>query len=164
MERLNDELEIIHSMEFSDYFLIVADYIEYAKANDILVGPGRGSAAGSIVAFVLGITNVDPIKYDLLFERFLNPERQTMPDIDVDFSDHRRDEVIDYVRQKYGDKHVAQIITFGTFGARSLLRELFKTMAIDDRDAQFILSKIPSQSNQNIVTHVRGSNDLATYI
>lgn len=164
MERLNDELEIIHSMEFSDYFLIVADYIEFAKSNDILVGPGRGSAAGSLVAFVLGITDVDPIKYDLLFERFLNPERRTMPDIDVDFSDHRRDEVINYVRQKYGEEHVAQIITFGTFGARSLLRELFKTMEIDERDAQFILSKIPSQAPQRIATYVRESEDLAAYI
>lgn len=164
IERLNYELSIIHSMEFSDYFLIVADYIEYAKANDILVGPGRGSAAGSIVAFVLGITNVDPIKYDLLFERFLNPERRTMPDIDVDFSDHRRDEVIDYVRQKYGEEHVAQIITFGTFGARSLLRELFKTMAIDERDVQFILSKIPSQAHQSIATYVKESDDLIAYI
>src|SRR5690625_2972145 len=164
MERLNEELTIIHSMEFSDYFLIVADYIEFAKSNDILVGPGRGSAAGSLVAFVLGITDIDPIKYDLLFERFLNPERRSMPDIDVDFSDHRRDEVIDYVRQKYGEEHVAQIITFGTFGARSLLRELFKTMEIDERDAQFILSKIPSHAPQKIATYVRESEDLATYI
>jgi DNA polymerase-3 subunit alpha len=163
-QRLSYELQVIKSMKFSDYFLIVADYIDYAKSKHIMVGPGRGSASGSIVAYVLGITDVDPMKYDLLFERFLNPERQTMPDIDVDFSDHRRDEVIDYVRQKYGEEHVAQIITFGTFGARSLLRELFKTMAIDERDAQFVLAKIPAHAPRPIATYVRESEDLVAYI
>src|SRR5699024_1842802 len=101
-ERLAYELNVIQSMQFSDYFLIVWDFVVYAKEHNILVGPGRGSAAGSLVSYVLGITEVDPIKYNLLFERFLNPERVTLPDIDIDFSDHRRDEVIDYVRDKYG--------------------------------------------------------------
>lgn len=163
-ERLRYELSIIQSMQFSDYFLIVWDFIAYAKTNGILVGPGRGSAAGSVVAYVLGITEVDPIKYDLLFERFLNPERVTMPDIDIDFSDHRRDEVIDYVRNKYGDEHVAQIITFGTFAARSLLRELIKTIGIDQQDAYFILKEIPVQAKSTIVEYVKDSPDLQQYI
>ena len=102
IERLQYELNIIHQMGFDDYFLIVWDYVRYAKINKILVGPGRGSAAGSLVAYVLGITNVDPLQYDLLFERFLNPERVSMPDIDIDFQDDRRDEVVDYVIQKFG--------------------------------------------------------------
>lgn len=163
-ERLTYELNIIQSMGFSDYFLIVWDFVAFAKKSGILVGPGRGSAAGSLIAYVLGITEVDPIKYELLFERFLNPERQTMPDIDVDFSDHRREEVIDYVREKYGEDHVAQIITFGTFGVRSLLRELFKVMQIDDNDARFILSKTSTQTGKTIKEFVKQSDDLANYI
>ncbi|WP_164668387.1 DNA polymerase III subunit alpha [Virgibacillus doumboii] len=162
--RLTYELNIIQSMQFSDYFLIVWDFIAYAKENKILVGPGRGSAAGSLVSYVLGITEVDPIQYDLLFERFLNPERVTMPDIDIDFSDHRRDEVIEYVRHKYGDEHVAQIITFGTFAARSLLRELIKTIGIDQQDANFILKEIPVQAKKSITEFVKESNDLQQYI
>ncbi|WP_100012088.1 DNA polymerase III subunit alpha [Lentibacillus sediminis] len=163
-ERLDYELHVIQSMQFSAYFLIVADFIDYAKANNILVGPGRGSAAGSLVAYVLGITDVDPLKYDLLFERFLNPERLTMPDIDIDFSDARRDEVIEYVREKYGKEHVAQIITFGTFAARSLIRELSKMMEIDQRDVNFIIRQIPPQSGKSIGQIVRQSKDLTEYI
>ncbi|WP_163971622.1 DNA polymerase III subunit alpha [Oceanobacillus halotolerans] len=163
-ERLTYELHTIQSMQFSDYFLIVWDFISYARNQQIMVGPGRGSAAGSLVAYVLGITDVDPIKYELLFERFLNPERVTMPDIDIDFSDHRRDEVIKYVRDKYGSDHVAQIITFGTFAARSLLRELIKTMGISQEDANYLLNKIPVQANQSIVDYVKQSDDLQTYI
>ncbi|MGJ9457190.1 DNA polymerase III subunit alpha [Oceanobacillus sp. CF4.6] len=163
-DRLTYELHIIQSMNFSDYFLIVADFIDYAKANQILVGPGRGSSAGSIVAYVLGITDVDPIEYNLLFERFLNPERVTMPDIDVDFSDARRDEVIEYVRTKYGEEHVAQIITFGTFAARSLIRELIKTMDIDQQDASFILKEIPLQSKVSIPEIVKSSEELNRYV
>ncbi|MBY7143856.1 DNA polymerase III subunit alpha [Virgibacillus sp. NKC19-3] len=163
-DRLHYELKVIQSMQFSDYFLIVADFIGYAKENHILVGPGRGSAAGSLVAYVLGITDVDPIKYDLLFERFLNPERLTMPDIDIDFSDDRRDEVIDYVRSKYGEEHVAQIITFGTFAARSILRELMKTMDVDERDAAFILKHIPLSQNKRITDLVKQSEDLTYYL
>ncbi|WP_249870884.1 DNA polymerase III subunit alpha [Oceanobacillus saliphilus] len=163
-ERLSYELHVIQTMNFSDYFLIVADFINYAKSNQILVGPGRGSSAGSIVAYVLGITEVDPLEYNLLFERFLNPERQTMPDIDVDFSDARRDEVIEYVRNKYGVEHVAQIITFGTFAARSLIRELIKAMDIDQQDANFILKNIPLQSKNSIPEIVRESEELNKYV
>ncbi|MFD1362246.1 DNA polymerase III subunit alpha [Lentibacillus salinarum] len=163
-DRLKYELQIIQSMQFSDYFLIVWDFIAYAKNRNILVGPGRGSAAGSLVAYVLGITEIDPVEHDLLFERFLNPERITMPDIDIDFSDHRRDEVIDYVRETYGEDHVAQIITFGTFAARSLLRELMKTMAIEQEDASFILKNIPVQAKQPIASYIRESDELQQYI
>ncbi|MEN1968236.1 DNA polymerase III subunit alpha [Lentibacillus sp. N15] len=163
-DRLSYELQVIQSMQFSDYFLIVADFIAFAKKNQIMVGPGRGSAAGSLVAYVLGITEVDPLRYNLLFERFLNPERVTMPDIDVDFSDHRRDEVIEYVRNKYGAEHVAQIITFGTFAARSLLRELIKTMGIDKQDAQFILQEIPVHHHKSLVEYIQQSPDLKQYI
>ncbi|SHF78411.1 DNA polymerase III subunit alpha [Ornithinibacillus halophilus] len=163
-ERLSYELGVIESMQFSDYFLIVWDFIKYAKENKIVVGPGRGSSAGSIVAYVLQITDVDPLKYDLLFERFLNPERITMPDIDIDFSDQRRDEVISYVREKYGQEQVAQIITFGTFAARSLLRELIKTLEIDQQDEYFILKEIPAQSSKTLTEHIKDSTELSNYI
>ena len=133
--RLSYELSVIKKMGFSDYFLIVWDFIKYAKMNQIFVGPGRGSAAGSIVSYVLGITNVDPIKYQLLFERFLNPERITMPDIDIDFQDNRRDEVIQYVQNKYGIRCVVQIATFGTFQSRSAWRDLAR---IHDVETQLI--------------------------
>lgn len=162
--RLAYELQVIASMHFSDYFLIVRDFVAYAKTNNILVGPGRGSAAGSIVAYVLGITDIDPIKYGLLFERFLNPERVTMPDIDIDFSDHRRDEVIAYVRNKYGKDHVAQIITFGTYAARSVIRELIKTIGVDQQDAYFILNHIPVQAQKSIVEYVNEAEELKQYI
>ncbi|MEI3596971.1 MULTISPECIES: DNA polymerase III subunit alpha [unclassified Oceanobacillus] len=163
-ERLNYELAIIKAMDFSDYFLITADIIAYAKEKGIVVGPGRGSSAGSLVAYTLGITAVDPIKYDLLFERFLNPERQTMPDIDIDFSDERRDEVIAYVREKYGKEHVAQIITFGTFAARSLIRELIKTLDVEQQDARFILKEIATQPSNSIVEMMKGLPELTDYI
>lgn len=133
--RLSYELSIIKEMGFADYFLIVWDFIKYAKMNQIFVGPGRGSAAGSIVSYVLGITNVDPIKYQLLFERFLNPERISMPDIDIDFQDNRRDEVIQYVQTKYGSRCVVQIATFGTFQSRSAWRDLAR---IHDVETQLI--------------------------
>ena len=120
MERLNYELGVIKSMGYVDYFLIVWDFIHFAKSNGIMVGPGRGSAAGSIVAYTLAITNIDPIRYQLLFERFLNPERVSMPDIDVDFCFERRQEVIDYVVRKYGKDRVVQIVTFGTLQARGV--------------------------------------------
>ena len=130
-ERLDYELEVIHSMGFVDYFLIVYDYVRYAKMHHILVGPGRGSAAGSLVSYVLGITSVDPIAYDLLFERFLNPERITMPDIDIDFEYTKRDQVISYVKEKYGKTCVANIMTFGTFGARQVIRDVGKCLNVD---------------------------------
>ena len=129
-DRLNYELKIIKETGFAPYFLIVQDFVNWAKKNKIVVGPGRGSAAGSIVSYALNITDVDPLNYDLLFERFLNPERISMPDIDLDFADHRRDEVIDYVREKYGQDHVAQIITFGTMAARAAVRDAGRAMGL----------------------------------
>ena len=128
--RLSYELKIIDEMGFSNYFLVVYDFIKYAKQHDILVGPGRGSAAGSLVSYCLGITEIDPLKYDLLFERFLNPERKTMPDIDTDFPDDKRDEVIDYVVSKYGKKRVAGIVTFGTMGAKQVIRDVSRVLNI----------------------------------
>ena len=129
-ERLTKELTIINDMGFPNYFLVVYDFIRFAKKNKILVGPGRGSAAGSLVAYSLGITDIDPLKYDLLFERFLNPERKTMPDIDTDFPNNKRDIVIDYVRGKYGEKRVAGIITFGTMAAKQVIRDVSRVLNI----------------------------------
>ena len=129
-ERLSYELNIINKMGFCNYFLVVYDFIKYAKKNNILVGPGRGSAAGSLVAYSIGITDIDPLKYDLLFERFLNPERHSMPDIDTDFPDNKRDEVIDYVREKYGEKRVSGIVTFGTLGVKQVIRDVSRVLNI----------------------------------
>lgn len=162
--RMEHELRIIKQLGFSDYFLIVADFVQYAKRNGILVGPGRGSAAGSLIAYLLGITNVNPLDYDLLFERFLNPERVSLPDIDIDFSDVRRDEVIEYVRKKYGSEYVAQIVTFGTFTARSLVRELMKTMNIDGHDQKYILQHIPVQANKPLITYIKQDESFREYI
>ena len=131
IERLKYELNTIKSMGYCDYFLIVEDYINYAKTHDILVGPGRGSAAGSLVSYLLNITTIDPLKYDLLFERFLNPQRVTMPDIDVDFEDLKRDEVINYCINKYGIKKVAPIITFGTLGPRQAIKDVGRVLEIN---------------------------------
>ncbi len=144
VKRLSYELEIIIKMGYADYFLIVYDFIRYAKTKQIYVGPGRGSAAGSLVSYCLGITQIDPIKYDLLFERFLNPERISMPDIDVDFPDDRRDEVISYVKETYGVDHVAHIVTFGTLGAKQVLRDIGRTMNIPLREIDMICKLIPS--------------------
>lgn len=127
-ERLDYELDVIHTMGYVDYFLIVWDFIHYARSQDIIVGPGRGSAAGSIVSYCLGITNIDPIRYNLLFERFLNPERISMPDIDVDFCFERRQEVIDYVVRKYGKDQVVQIVTFGTLAAKGVVRDVGRSL------------------------------------
>lgn len=143
MERLDYELSTISKMGFSDYFLIVWDFIKYAKDHGIAVGPGRGSVGGSIVAYVLNITDVDPIKYDLIFERFLNPERVTMPDIDIDFEDHRRQEVIDYVVEKYGKDHVSQIITFGTMAAKAALRDVGRVVELPYSDADKLAKAVP---------------------
>lgn len=142
-KRLDYELHVIISMNFADYFLIVYDFIRYARSQDIYVGPGRGSAAGSLVAYCLGITHVDPIHYQLLFERFLNPERISMPDIDTDFPDNRRNEVIDYVRDLYGKDHVAHIITFNTLGAKQVLRDIGKVMRVNQRDIDMLCKQIP---------------------
>ncbi|MGD9887451.1 MAG: DNA polymerase III subunit alpha [Bacilli bacterium] len=142
--RLFYELEIINKMGYCDYFLIVYDFIKYAKKNKILVGPGRGSGPSSLVSYVLGITDIDPLKYDLLFERFLNPERITMPDIDTDFPDNCRDEIIKYVKDKYGNGKVAHISTFGTFGVRLALRDVARVMNIPDVVLNEVLKFIPS--------------------
>ena len=137
-KRLENELDIIKNMGFSNYFLVVWDYVKYAKKSGILVGPGRGSAAGSLVSYSLGITDIDPIKYDLYFERFLNPERVTMPDIDMDFEATRRDEVIDYVTNKYGSKRVCEIITYGTLKAKMVLRDIARVFNMDNKVDSFI--------------------------
>ena len=149
-ERLNYELSTIKNMGYVDYFLIVWDFIRYARDNDIMVGPGRGSAAGSLVAYTLGITQLDPIRYDLLFERFLNPERVSMPDIDVDFCFERRQEVIDYVRRKYGDDCVVQIVTFGTLAARGVIRDVGRVMDLPYAQVDTIAKMIPQELNITI--------------
>ncbi len=146
-ERLNYELNVIRNMGYVDYFLIVWDFINYARMNDIMVGPGRGSAAGSIVAYCLGITNIDPIKYQLLFERFLNPERVSMPDIDIDFCFERRQEVINYVVQKYGAEKVAQIVTFGTMAAKGVIRDVGRVMDLPYAFVDSIAKMIPNELN-----------------
>lgn len=141
IDRLKYELKVINDMGFCNYFLIVEDYVRYAKESGILVGPGRGSAAGSLVSYLLNITTIDPVKYDLLFERFLNPERITMPDIDIDFEDLRRDEVINYCIEKYGSKRVAPIITFGTLGPRQVIKDVGRVLEIDSKKVD-VLSKL----------------------
>jgi DNA polymerase-3 subunit alpha len=143
LDRLEHELAIIKKTGFAHYFLIVHDFVAWAKSNNIIVGPGRGSAAGSIVSYLLDITSIDPLKYDLLFERFLNPERISMPDIDLDFADTRRDEVISYVRQKYGENRVAQIITFGTMAARAAIRDTGRAMGFTYQLCDQVAKAIP---------------------
>ena len=145
-ERLEYELKIINQMNFCNYFLIVWDYVKYAKQHDILVGPGRGSAAGSLVSYTLGITDIDPIKYDLLFERFLNPERVTMPDIDIDFDSEKRSEVIDYVTEKYGKKRVTGIITFDTLASKQVIRDVARVMKISLTDVDEICRELSSHN------------------
>ncbi|MEK7151325.1 MAG: DNA polymerase III subunit alpha, partial [Patescibacteria group bacterium] len=148
-ERLEYELGVIEKTGFASYFLIVQDFVNWAKSRGIIVGPGRGSAAGSLVSFLLGITNIDPLKYDLLFERFLNPERASMPDIDLDFDDARRGEVFDYVREKYGSDHFAQIITFGTMAARGGIRDAGRALGFSYDFCDRIAKLIPFNPNQN---------------
>ena len=165
-ERLLHELDVIKKMGFSNYFLIVYDYIKYAKTNGILVGPGRGSAAGSLVSFSLGITEVDPIKYNLLFERFLNSERVTMPDIDTDFPDNRRDEIIEYVINKYGIKNVAGITTFGTFGIKMAIRDMGRVMNVPLYVIDDLCKKIGNlnvediENNSDLVKYLKSDNKL----
>lgn len=158
-QRLQYELQVIHNMGFDDYFLIVWDYVRWAKVQKIQVGPGRGSAAGSLVAYVLGITNVDPLRYDLLFERFLNPGRVSMPDIDIDFQDDRRDDVIRYVIEKYGQDHAAQIVTFNTYGPRVAIKEMGKVMGIPLARLELIAKMIPtSPKNKKTITQMYQSS------
>ena len=149
-ERLEYELDTIRTMGYVDYFLIVWDFIKYARDHDIMVGPGRGSAAGSLVAYTLGITQLDPIRYQLLFERFLNPERVSMPDIDVDFCFERRQEVIDYVVRKYGKDRVVQIVTFGTMAARNAIRDVGRVLDMPYAQVDIIAKMIPTELNITI--------------
>lgn len=145
LDRLEYELKIINQMNFCNYFLIVWDYVKYAKLNNILVGPGRGSAAGSLVSYTLGITDIDPIKYDLLFERFLNPERITMPDIDIDFDSEKRQDIINYVTEKYGEKKVVGIITFDTLAAKQVVRDVARVTKLSITEADEICSELSSR-------------------
>ena len=149
-DRLLYELSIIKKMGFSNYFLVVYDFILYAKKNNILVGPGRGSAAGSLVAYSLGITEIDPLKYDLLFERFLNPERVSMPDIDTDLPDIYRENVINYVKEKYGEKKVAGIVTFSTMSAKQVLRDVTRVLKVPNYKIDRLNSFIPPMSKENL--------------
>ncbi|WP_020615942.1 DNA polymerase III subunit alpha [Paenibacillus daejeonensis] len=159
-ERLSYELSVIRKMGYSDYFLIVWDFIRYAHQQGIRTGPGRGSSAGSLVAYVLRITDVDPLHYKLLFERFLNPERISMPDIDIDFDDERRDEVIAYVSAKYGDEHVAQIITFGTMAARAAVRDVGRALNVPYADVDRAAKLIPQQPGITLATALSRSTEL----
>lgn len=158
--RLDYELGIIHRMGYDSYFLIVWDFIKHAREQGISVGPGRGSAAGSIVAYLLGITNLDPLKYDLLFERFLNPERVTMPDIDVDFCYIRREEVIDYVKERYGYDHVAQIVTFGTMAAKGAVRDVGRVLNMPYNQVADIARLIPNELKITLDKALKESTDL----
>ncbi len=158
--RLDFEIGVIEQMGFVDYFLITWDFIRYARENGIPVGPGRGSAAGSIVSYALGITQLDPLKYDLLFERFLNPERISMPDIDIDFCKDRRGEVIEYVQKKYGRDHVAQIITFGTMKARAVIRDVGRALDIPLADVDRIAKKIPNGPKDTLKDAVENDADV----
>ncbi|SEL86823.1 DNA polymerase III subunit alpha [Paenibacillus sp. OK003] len=159
-QRLDYELRVIDSMGFSDYFLIVWDFIAYSHQQGIVTGPGRGSSAGSLVAYTLRITDVDPMKYNLLFERFLNPERISMPDIDIDFSDERRDEVIEYVAEKYGKAHVAQIITFGTMAARAAVRDVGRALNVPYGEVDKAAKLIPAQLGINIQRAMEATPEL----
>ena len=149
-ERLEYELSVVNKMGYTDYYLIVWDFIKYAKDNDIPVGPGRGSGAGSLAAYAIDITDIDPMKYNLVFERFLNPERISMPDFDVDFCYERRQEVIDYVCRKYGNDHVAQIITFGTMAARGVIRDVARVLNIPYAKADTISKKVPMEMHMTL--------------
>ena len=162
--RLKYELSIIHQMGFDDYFLIVWDIMKYAHEAGIQTGPGRGSAAGSLVSYLLNITKVDPIEYQLLFERFLNPERYTMPDIDLDFPDNRREAILDYVRRKYGENHVAQIATFGTFGSKQALRDVCRVLGLTTVQAGEWSKAIPNQLGINLKTAYEQSKSLQTLV
>lgn len=160
IDRMEFELDVIEKMGYVDYFLIVWDFIKYAKDHDIIVGPGRGSAAGSIVSYVLKITDIDPIKYQLLFERFLNPERISMPDIDIDFCYERRQEIIDYVVDKYGEDKVAQIITFGTMSARAVIRDVGRALNLPYNDVDKVAKMIPQELKITIERALKVNKDL----
>src|SRR5574341_422377 len=158
--RLAHELGVIEKMGFAGYFLVVWDFIRYARQQGIAVGPGRGSSAGSLTAYCLGITNIDPLRYGLLFERFLNPERISMPDMDIDFCYERRGEVIEYVTRKYGEENVSQIITFGTLGAKAVIRDVARAMAMTYADGDKIAKMVPNTLNISLEEAVRDSAPL----
>jgi DNA polymerase III subunit alpha len=160
-QRLAREIDIIRQMQFSGYFLIVWDFIRWAKEHDIPVGPGRGSAAGSLASYSMGITDIDPLQHELLFERFLNPERVSMPDIDVDFCMNRRGEVINYVTQKYGRDNVAQIITFGTMQAKAAIKDVGRTMGIPYPDVDRVAKMVPNQLNITLADSLKQSPQMA---
>ena len=160
INRLDYELNVIKKMGFAGYFLIVMDFVKYSKKKNIPVGPGRGSVAGSLVAYTLGITTIDPIKYNLLFERFLNPERISMPDIDIDFCYERRLEVIDYIKKRYGEESVTQIITFGKLKARQVVRDVGRVLGISLSEVDKIAKSIPNTPGVSLDTAVKLSNDL----
>ena len=163
-ERLNYELSVINQMGYDDYFLIVWDYVLYAKKNDVLVGPGRGSACSSLVAYTLGITNVDPIKYNLLFERFLNIERVSMPDIDIDFPDDKRDFVLEYVKNKYGDKCVASIVAFSTIQKKSIIRDLGKLYNIDSLKLKVISEALNNTEIEILLKEYEGNDSIYSFL
>ena len=156
ISRIEYELSVIDKMGFNAYFLIVADFVAYAKSQDIPVGPGRGSGAGSLVAFCIGITDVDPIAFDLLFERFLNPERVSMPDFDIDFCYTRREEVIEYVKRRYGDDKVAQIVTFGTLAARAAVRDVGRALGMPYSRVDAVAKLIPREMNVTVASALEG--------
>ncbi len=156
--RMDYELSVIETMGYEDYFLIVQDYVGYAKRSGIPVGPGRGSGAGSLVAFSVGITDVDPLRFDLLFERFLNPERVSMPDIDIDFSDDRRDEVIQYVAERYGEDHVSRIATFGTLAAKAAIRDVGRAMGLPYSDVDAVAKAVPRELNITLTDCMKQSD------
>ena len=162
-ERMDYELNVIHTMGYVDYFLIVWDFIHFAKSHDIMVGPGRGSAAGSIVSYCLEITDIDPVRYQLLFERFLNPERVSMPDIDIDFCYERRQEVIDYVVEKYGKDQVAQIVTFGTLAAKGVVRDVGRVLDMPYAQCDAIAKMIPNELGMTLEKALKSSPDLQNY-
>ena len=165
IERLDREIEMIQQMKFSGYFLIVWDFIRYAKSKNIPVGPGRGSAAGSLVSYAMSITDIDPLQYGLLFERFLNPERISMPDIDIDFCMNRRGEVIQYVTEKYGREQVAQIITFNTLGARAAIKDVGRVLDMSFADVDRITKLVPNVLNiklKEAIATEPGFDELAT--
>ena len=157
--RLDYELDVIHGMGYASYFLIVWDFIVYARGHGVEVGPGRGSAAGSIVAYLLGITNIDPLRYALLFERFLNPERVSMPDIDIDFDDINRGRVISYVKERYGEDHVAQIATFGTMGAKGAIRDVGRVLEMSFSEVSAITKLVPAELNITLERALKESSD-----
>ena len=159
-ERLQYEIDVVKKMGYTNYYLIVYDFINFAKSRDIPVGPGRGSGAGSLAAYCVGITDIDPIRYNLIFERFLNPERVSMPDFDVDFCYERRQEVIDYVNEKYGRDHVAQIVTFGTMAARQAVRDVGRVMGISYQDTDKVAKLIPTELKMTIQRALEVSPDL----